>query len=143
MFKKILMPIDLQETDLAEKTVEVAVYEAKKHGAQLHVLTVMPGFGMPLVATFFPENVMKSAMKEVAKELKKFVSESIPNDIEAHPIITQGNPAEQVLNQAKELGVDLIVMPSHVHSSKEVLLLGSCAGRVVEHANCSVMVIRA
>lgn len=143
MFKKILMPIDLQETDLAEKTVEVAAYEAKKHGAELHVLTVMPGFGMPLVATFFPDNVMKSAMKEVAKELKKFVSESIPSDIEAHPIIAQGNPAEQVLNQAKELGADLIVMPSHAHSSKEVLLLGSCAGRVVEHANCSVMVIRA
>lgn len=143
MFKKILMPIDLQETDLAQKTVEVAIYEAKKHGAVLHVLTVVPGFGMPMVATFFPENVMKDAMREVAKELKRFVSDSIPDDIEAHPIIAQGNPAEQVLKQAKQLDVDLIVIPSHAHSSTEVLLIGSCAGRVVEQANCSVMVVKA
>ncbi|MGH1427898.1 MAG: universal stress protein [Arenicella sp.] len=143
MFKKILMPIDLQETELTEKTVEIAIYEARKHGAELHVLTVVQGFGMPLVATFFPENVMKHALKEVAKELKKFTAETIPDDIKAHPIISQGVPAEQVLSQANQLEVDLIVIPSHAQSSKEVMLLGSCAGRVVEHASCSVMVVKA
>ncbi len=35
------------------------------------MLTVIPGFGMPLVATFFPDDAMKDAVKEVAKQLKK------------------------------------------------------------------------
>ena len=142
MFNKILMPIDLEETELAEKTVEIAINEAQKHGAELHVLTVVPGFSMPLVATFFPENVMQQALKEVAKELKKFIAEKIPDSIDTHPIIAEGNPAEQVLKQAKKLTPDLIVMSSHAQSSDEVLLIGSCAGRVVEQAKCSVMVVK-
>jgi len=42
MFKNILMPIDLQETHLAAKAVKIAIDEARKHGADIHVMTVMP-----------------------------------------------------------------------------------------------------
>jgi nucleotide-binding universal stress UspA family protein len=142
MFKKILMPIDLQETELAERTVEIAIDEARKHGAELHVLTVLQGFGMPLVATFFPENLLKKAVEGVAKELKKFVSERIPDDVKAYPIIAEGNPAEQILKQSDKLDIDLIIIPSHTQSSREVLLVGSHAGKVVDQAKCSVMVVK-
>ncbi len=67
MFKKILMPIDLQETELAVKALKIATDEARKHQAEIYVMTVLPGFGMPLVASFFPDQAMKEAMKEVAK----------------------------------------------------------------------------
>jgi universal stress protein F len=141
MFKKILMPIDLQETQLAAKAVKIAIDEARKHDAEIHVLTVIPGFGMPMVASFFPDSAMKDAMKGVARELKKYIDTNLPKDITSHPIIAEGNPAERILEQARKINADLIVIPSHTESLGQTLL-GSCASRVVHHARCSVMVIK-
>jgi len=141
MFKKILMPIDLQETHLAVKAVKIAIDEARKHGAEIYVMTVMPGFGMPMVASFFPDNAMKKAMKEIGAELKRYIAANFPKDITVHPLITEGNPAERILSQGKAIGADLIIIPSHAQSLGQVFL-GSCAAKVVEHATCSVMVIK-
>ncbi len=141
MFKKILMPIDLQETHLAVKAVKIAIDEARKHGAEIYVMTVMPGFGMPMVASFFPDNAMKKAMKEIGAELKRYIAANFPKDITVHPLITEGNPAERILSQGKAIGADLIIIPSHAQSLSQVFL-GSCAAKVVEHATCSVMVIK-
>ena len=141
MFKKILMPIDLQETHLAVKAVKIAIDEARKHGAEIYVMTVMPGFGMPMVASFFPDNAMKKAMKEIGAELKRYIAANFPKDITVHPLITEGNPAERILSQDKAIGADLIIIPSHAQSLSQVFL-GSCAAKVVEHATCSVMVIK-
>lgn len=141
MFKKILMPIDLQETHLAIKAVKIAIDEARKHGAEIDVMTVIPGFGMPVVASFFPDTAMKDAMKQVAKELKKYIAANFPKDITTHPLISEGNPSERILKQAKKIDADLIVIPSHTQSLGQVFL-GSCAAKVVEHATCSVMVIK-
>ena len=96
---------------------------------------------MPLVATFFPKNAMQKAAKQVAKELKKFIAETIPDDIDVTPIITEGEPAEQIVGQAKALKADLIIIPSHAKSKHQVLL-GSCAAKVVEQAKCSVTVVK-
>ena len=141
MFKKILLPIDLQETHLAAKAVKVAIDEARKHSAEIFIMTVMPGFSMPIVATFFPDTAMKQAMKEIGAELKRYIAANFPKDITTHPIITEGNPAELILAEAEELGADLIIIPSHAQSLGQVFL-GSCAAKVVEHAHCSVMVIK-
>ena len=141
MFKKILMPIDLQETHLAAKAVKVAIEEARKHGAELNVMTVMPGFGMPLVASFFPDDAMRQAKKEIGAELKKYIAANFPKDIATRPVIGEGNPAEMILAEAKAIQADLIIIPSHAQSLSQVFL-GSCAARVVEHARSSVMVIK-
>ncbi|MET0083738.1 MAG: universal stress protein, partial [Sedimenticola sp.] len=141
MFTKILMPIDLQETDLATRAVQTAIDEARKHSAEIYVLTVIPDFGLPLVASFFPDDAIKDAMKSVARELKKYIKANIPDDIKAHPLIADGSPSEIILNQAKKLKADLIIIPSHAQSIGQVFL-GSCAAKVVERAHCSVMVIK-
>lgn len=141
MFKKILLPIDLQETHLATKAVRIAIEEARKHGAKINVMTVMPGFGMPLVATFFPDNAMKKAVKGIGVELKRFIAANFPEEIKTKPIIAEGNPAEMILKEAKEREVDLIIIPSHT-KDMEQLFLGSCAAKIVEQAPCTVMVIK-
>lgn len=141
MFKKILMPIDLQDTRLSAKAVKIAIDEARKHDAEIHVLTVIPDFGMPLVASFFPDSTMDKALKEVAQELKRYIAANFPKDIKTQPHIGEGNPAEQVIQLTKKLGVDLIIIPSHAKTIQQVFL-GSCAARVVDHVHCSVMVIK-
>lgn len=74
-------------------------------------------------------------------ELRRFVKENLPKDIPIHPRVAVGSPAEVILEQAKVLGTDLIIIPSHAQGVEQVFL-GSCASRVVERAHCSVMVVK-
>jgi len=142
MFKKILLPVDLQETHLASKAVKITVDEANKHAAEVYIMTVVPGFGMPLVASFFPDDAMQRASEEVAIELEKYIANTFPVELATHSFVAEGNPSERIVDQAKTLGVDLIIIPSHAKSFGQVLL-GSCAAKVVEQAECSVMVVKA
>lgn len=141
MFKKILLPIDLQDTRLTAKAVKIAIDEARKHDAEINVLTVIPDFGMPLVASFFPDATMDKALKEVARELKKYIAANFPQDVKTKPHIGEGSPADQIIQLTKKLGADLIIIPSHTKSIQQVFL-GSCAARVVDRVHCSVMVIK-
>jgi universal stress protein F len=141
MHKNILFPVDLEHTVEAEKALKVAIEEARRSKAKLMVMTVAPGFGMPIVASYFDKGAVKSALKEIARQLKKYVDDNIPDDIETSAIVDEGNPAELILKQAKKGKTDLIVIASH-NSQIENLLLGSCAAKVVRHAHCTVTVVK-
>ncbi len=141
MYKSILFPIDLEHTAEAESALRIAVDEAKRSNAKLTVMTVAPGFGMPIVASFFDAETVKSALKEVARHLKQYVDGNIPDGIETSAIVAEGNPAEQILKQAKINDVDLIVISSH-NSEIEHLVLGPCAAKVVRHSQCNVTVVK-
>jgi nucleotide-binding universal stress UspA family protein len=141
MYKRILYPIDLEHTQEAEKSLKIAIEEARRSDAKISVMTVATGFGMPIVASFFDEDTVKKALREVAIQLKKYISDNIPVDVETSAVVVEGNPAELILKQAKIDDVDLIVISSH-NSQIENLLLGSCAAKVVRHSNCSVMVVK-
>ena len=140
MYENILFPVDLEHTVEAEKALKIAVDEAKRSKAKLSIMTVAPGFGMPIVASFFDEGAVKNALKEIARHLKQYVDENIPDDIETDAIVVEGNPAELILKQAQNGKIDLIVIASH-NSQIENLLLGSCAAKVVRHAHCTVTVV--
>jgi universal stress protein F len=141
MFSKILLPIDLQDTRLADKAIEIAVDQARRGNAELHVVTVVPGFGLPIVASFFPNGALEEAMRTVARELKSYTKTRFPEDLRVSLKILEGHPAEAVLDQAKAIGADLIVIPSHA-SEFTRHVLGSCAASVVQHAACTVIVVK-
>ncbi len=142
MFSHILLPIDLQETRLAEKAVAIAIEECRKHQARLSVMTVLHGFVMPMVADFFPDEVMENALREVTGELERYIAATFPDDLTIEAIVDQGKPHDLIILQARERDIDLIIIPSH---SKGIdhFLLGSCAAKVVEQSGCSVMVVKA
>ena len=141
MYKNILFSVDLEHTAEAEKALKIAIDEARRSNAKLTVMTVAPGFGMPIVASFFDEKTVANALKEVARHLRQYVDDNIPNDINTKPIVLEGNPAELILKQAITDDVELIVIASH-NSQIENLLLGSCAAKVVRHAQCTVTVVK-
>lgn len=141
MFRKILMPIDLQDSILAEKAINIAVKETREENGELYVLSVVPGFGLPIVASFFPDNAMEDAKKTVAAELRAYIKSNFPDDITIHPKIAEGNAAEMVLSLAEKYAIDLIIIPSHTQDLKR-RMLGSCATNVILHAECPVIVVK-
>lgn len=142
MFKTVLIPVNIDDTRHVQHAMEAAIAIAQRDGAALHVLTVVPGFGMPLVASFFPAEAMHEAKKAVAKRLRDYVTTTVPDSIQTTAKVMEGNPPELIVEYAEAIGADLIVMPPHDRGAVDQALLGSCTTKVAQHAPCSVMVVR-
>ena len=141
MFKDILLPVDLGHLETQGRAIDYAVSQAKSSGGRLHVMTIVPDFGMSIVGSFFPEGFERKAMDEAEKRLHGFVGERIGKDVPVQCVIGHGTIYEEILRAAKECKADLVVMASHRPELQDYLL-GPNAARVVRHADCSVMVVR-
>ncbi len=140
MYKDILMPIDLGDEN-SWRALPVCTEYAKAFGSTLHVVTVVPDFGMSIVGSFFPANFEHQALKQAGEALHKWVADHIPGDIHVQHIVAHGTAYEEILRVSEEITCDLIVMASH-RPKAEDYLIGPNAARVVRHANCSVLVVR-
>ena len=56
--------------------------------------------------------------------------------------VVYGQPAEEIVKVAEELDIDLIVMGNHGLGGMKRFLLGSTSDLVMQHAACSVLIVR-
>ncbi len=141
MYKDILLPVDLQETDSWKNSLPVAIEYASAFSAVLHIMTVVPSFGMNVVGSFFPDDFAEKAIAEVDKQLHEFVSSIVPGNVKVQHIVEHGRIYEEIIHTADKLKVDLIVMAAHRPEVTDYLL-GTNAARVARHANQSVLIVR-
>ena len=104
-------------------------------------MTVVPDFGMNIVAQYFPKGYEKEVAEKTLTQLKAFVEKNVPNDITVQHVVGEGSVYETILKVARQTKADLIIMESLRPALKDYLL-GPNAARVVRHAECSVLVIR-
>ncbi|MBT3990092.1 MAG: universal stress protein [Rhodospirillaceae bacterium] len=142
MYKNILLTVDLSDDGSWVKAAPTAVEMCKAFGANLHLLTVVPDMGMPLVEEYFPENYEEEMAKSAAALIADFANTQFPDDLKPQIHIASGSIYKEILRVAEETNTDVIVMASHRPELSDYLL-GPNAARVVRHANCSVMVVRA
>ena len=141
MFKNILLALDLVHEGSWSKALPTAVEHAQKFDATLHLVTVVPSFGMSIVGTYFPADFESKATDEARKRLAAFAKEQVPDGVSVKTHVALGRSYEEILAAAKKLGADLIVIGSHQPGTEDYLL-GSTASRVVRFASCSVLVVR-
>ncbi len=142
MFKKVLYPIDVPEGGLCRDALDEVVEEVRKWGATLYLIYVLPGFNMPLVATYFPKDAEKKARAAAKAQLDSYIQEHIPEGLPVVPVLRQGTAYEEILAESRKHDVDLIIIPGQDHPSMEKWLLGTTTSKVVRHAHCSVLVLR-
>jgi nucleotide-binding universal stress UspA family protein len=85
----------------------------------------------------FPEQ--KEAGHRLAEES---VRKLIKARFTAEPVCQLGKPAEEIMKMAAKHKADLIVMGAKGLGAIDRFLLGSVSTRVVQYANCSVLVVR-
>jgi nucleotide-binding universal stress UspA family protein len=141
MFKTILLPVDLGEETSWTKALQAAVLHARNDGGSLHVLTVVPNFGEGIVGAYFPPDFAERALATAKSELEAFCAERVPADVAATAMVRSGRIYEEVIETAKEINADLIVMASHRPALRDYLI-GPNAERIMRHAACSVLVVR-
>lgn len=142
MFKTILIPVDLEEPGFSRPAIEVALRELDRDGGKLHLMTVIPGFASPLVASYFDPAAVQKAHQAVDQHLVEFARQELPDDIQYDLSVHQGHPAERIVKQSKKVHADLIIMSAHHRGRLDSALLGSNSARVVERAKCSVLILR-
>jgi nucleotide-binding universal stress UspA family protein len=153
LFKHILVPTD--GGALSFEALELAFKLAGIHGAKLSVMTALPvyppvyagdGYVMePLTAKEWNAIVDKKAATieaDVAKRLRKLNPDGA--DAVAIPFIgvRDNQPWQAIVDTAKKMKCDLIVMSSHGRRGLSALLLGSETTKVLTHSKIPVLVCR-
>lgn len=141
MFRDILLPVDLNHDSSWRKSLPVALKLVEAFGARLHIMTVIPAFGMSIVGQFFPEDYEDKALETARQALHRFSQDHLPDNVAVQHIVCHGTVYEEIIREAKAIGADLVVMTAHRPELRDYLL-GPNASRVVRHAPVSVMVIR-
>lgn len=143
MFNKILLTLDLNTPASWEKAMPQAIELARASGGELHIMSVVPDLGTPLVEGFFPIDFEKRAIAAAAKALDKIVTENVPDGITVRQHLAFGKIHKKVLKTIEEIGCDIVVMASPKPDRVREFLVGSNADRIVRRSPVSVLVVRA
>jgi nucleotide-binding universal stress UspA family protein len=82
-------------------------------------------------------------LKEAGRRLvEQSVRKLVKAGYSAEPVCQLGKPAEEIMEVATKLHANLIVMGAKGLDAVSRFLIGSVSTRVVQHANCSVLVVR-
>ena len=144
MYKKILVPIDLADPELAKPAVATAVMmagESRRHDAAASTCCRSRRSCSP--NTCRPTSRCSSARRPRTRS-PIVVKETGLDPARVSATVRQGGIYQEILEEANSIGADLIVMSSHRPQRHAVrtYFLGSNAGHVVRYAKCSVLVVR-
>ena len=140
MYRRILVPIDLSDVELAKPAIATAVMLAKASNGALRLVNVLPVTPAVLAEYVPPDfDAQQRASAEEAITIVAAEAGLPPGKISA--VVRQGNVDREILDEAKSTHADLIVMSSH-RTGVRTYFLGSNAGHVVRYATCSVLVVR-
>jgi nucleotide-binding universal stress UspA family protein len=140
MFKTILVPVDLGETEAAQPALDKAVELATGGEGSIrliYVRSLVPVTYMEFMPPVFDEEQQGDAEKKLAE-----IAASVklpPERVSA--VVRLGSVYNEVLDEAEKTGADLVVIGSH-RPTMATYLLGSNAATIVRHAKCSVLVVR-
>jgi len=136
MYSTIIVPIDLsQETkgrSILDRAMRLGGEDARI--VVVNVLEELPGY----VAIELPAGLVEQSRKDAEEKLRTIAAEA---GVKAEIVVRVGHPGNQILELAEETKADLIIVASHRPGLQDYFI-GSTAGRVVRHANCSVLVTR-
>lgn len=134
--KKVLVAINIARSsgnDACIKTAQAIAGTMDGTVTLLHVIEPIPHYVVPSM----PPGVLAKGKLDAEEETRKLAEQYNCSDV----AVREGRPALIILEYAREINADLIVLNSRDPGLAEYLL-GSVANRVVRRAHCSVHVVR-
>ena len=141
--KRILVPVDF--SPLSKKALLYAARLAQQFNAELNLFHVVepeipPAYDGYMIVPPAISNGSSAACTEQMKALSTSVRNSaVPR---VNQIVRCGLASIEIVEAAKELDVDLIVIATHGYTGWKHFAIGSTAERVVRAAPCPVLVVR-
>lgn len=140
--RRILIPTDGSEG--VKPAVRKAIDLAAALGSEVLGLYVVDSAAFAALPGDFGWGTIRTAFAEQADAALGFVEEAArERGVPSARRVTEGHPAAEIVRVAEEWPADLVVMGTLGRTGLAHLLLGSVAERVIRHAPCPVLVVRA
>jgi nucleotide-binding universal stress UspA family protein len=139
MFSKILHANDGSEHAFHALTLALAI--AKQNNSDLHMISVEEIDYMPE----FIEEVREetgTAARRYRKVLQRARAMAEEGRVKLHTHVVAGHPVRDIVELAAELKIDLLVIGAKGHSALYERLIGSRADRIMQLAQCPVLVVK-
>jgi len=137
MYQHIMVPVDLAHAEGIEKAVTIAADLAKRYEARITLIGVT--LSGPSAAAHTPEEFARKldayAEEHGARHGVEMTARAV---VDPDPVVDLDDVLRK---QIDELGVDLVVMASHVPDFRD-LLFRSNAGYLATHTRVSVFIVR-
>lgn len=149
--KKVLIALDYNPT--AQKVAEAGFSIGKEIDAEVTLLHVIAnpsyyassvydpimGFGGYMNTDLLQPDFMEGLIKTSHEFLEKTKTHLGNDDIKL--LVKEGNLADTILDTAKELNADVIVMGSHSQKWLENVLMGSITEHVLRHTDIPLFIV--
>ena len=139
MFQKILVPVDVHDTEVAREAIAAAVAIGKAFDAELRLIHVaspiLPGSPVAVIPQELCEEIgvaEKAELETLAKSI------DMPR---VSSVVRIGGVYPELLAEAEEWPADLVIVGAH-RRSMATYLLGSTATAMSRHSKCTVMIVR-
>jgi nucleotide-binding universal stress UspA family protein len=145
MFKpsRILVPTDMSSH--ADKAIRQALEIARQFGSEVYILHVMQDHVQQCTGDYcLDESLVRELQKQILEGARKGIEKQLAKvDAEDAALakidIKDGVPYDEILKEADERGVDLIVISSLGTTGLAKYVIGSVARHVLLGAKCSVL----
>ena len=141
-FDNILVATDFSPN--SQRAVKYAVQLAKRLSARLTILHVVPepsALNYPMEG--IPPEQVAVWQQEAAKRLDQQVVEAKREYAKVDCVQqTALSPRDEIVKVATELPADLLVLSTHGLTGWKHFLLGSYAGKILEHAPCPTVIVK-
>lgn len=136
----VLCPTDF--SPFSARALRHAVAVARRNGAKLKVVHVIPG--LPLVAGTAPlpdtvASLIPEARRHAEDELRRFVAPAVEARVLVETEVRDGEPWREVRTVAGDLPADLVVMGTHGRNGFERFVLGSVTEKLLRLMPCPVL----
>jgi nucleotide-binding universal stress UspA family protein len=145
MYANILIPTD--GSQLAGKAVQDGISLAKRIGAKITALTVLPSFHTltadPQMIEDTPAGYKARTQERAKKTLGAVAAAAQTAGVSCETVqVEHEHPYQAIIDTAESKGCDLIVMASHGRHGISALVLGSETAKVLTHCKIPVLVHR-
>lgn len=141
--KSFLVPVDFSA--VTEKVIEDSVGLARAFGGSSTLLHVVQPPAVATAEYALPAEVIHEAMnvtdKAAREKLAAFASRFKSTGLACETVVLVGQPVAVILEQARKIGADYIVMGSHGHGKLYDFLVGSTASGILKKARCGVIIL--
>lgn len=153
--KKILYATDLSAN--SAYVFRYAINSAIQHDARivmLHVFELFSNAARSQIELYFDEEFRKRIFHERVEETKERIKKRLKvfceKELQDYPgaedrvtaiVVTEGFPAEEILNKAQEHDCDAVIMGTHSKGIIANTFLGSTAKRVLRRTRIPVFII--
>lgn len=146
MYSKVLVPLDGSE--LAECALSEVIRLSKGGMVGEAVLLRVVSTEVVRIPKSYERSIdyealRRANMTEAANYLDEVRSRLEKEGVKAGKQLLEGRPEEQIIDYARNLPVDLIVIATHGYTGMKRLMFGSVALQVLHDAKVPVLLVRA